>query len=117
MAYVVVLDLFLNKGLIHIVYIAQHSISTFKRGDEVTGLSDDRIKALLASGAIAEPQEVEVVESESDKLKKAKQQATDLKKQVDALQAQVDQLTAENAELVKASAAKTDVAATKNAAS
>lgn len=97
-------------------YIAQHSIGTFKTGDEVTGLSDERIKALLASGAIAEPKEAEAVESESDKLKKAKQQATDLKKQVDALQAQVDQLTAENAELVKA-AATPDTAASENAAS
>ena len=95
-------------------YIAQHSIGSFKTGDEVTGLSDDRIKALLASGAIAEPKEVEAVETESDKLKKAKQQAVDLKKQVDVLQAQVDQLTAENAELVKAA---TGTAASESAAS
>ena len=98
-------------------YIAQHSIGSFKTGDEVKGLSDDRIQALLASGAIAEPKEVEAVESESDKLKKAKQQVTELKKQVDALQAQVDQLTAENAELVKASAATTDTVTTESAAS
>lgn len=98
-------------------YIAQHSIGSFKTGDEVTGLSDERIKALLASGAIAEPKEAETVESESDKLKKAKQQATDLKKQVDALQAQVDQLTAENTELVKAATPTPGTAASENAAS
>ncbi|MHA3051149.1 hypothetical protein [Acinetobacter sp. ANC 4640] len=35
-------------------YIAQHSVGSFKIGDEVKGLSDERIQALLASGAIVE---------------------------------------------------------------
>ena len=35
-------------------YIAQHSVGSFKIGDEVKGLSDERIQALLASGAIIE---------------------------------------------------------------
>lgn len=97
-------------------YIAQHSIGSFKTGDEVTGLDEKRIQALLASGAIAEPKVAETVESESDKLKKAKSQISDLTKQVAALQAQIDQLTAENSEL-KASATTNTGKTADNAAS
>ncbi|MHA3079648.1 hypothetical protein [Acinetobacter sp. ANC 5502] len=35
-------------------YIAQQSVGCFRIGEEVKGLSDERIQALLASGAIVE---------------------------------------------------------------
>ncbi|EOR08324.1 hypothetical protein [Acinetobacter tandoii] len=38
-------------------YIAKQSIGQFMPGDEIKGLNDDRIQALLVSGAIEEYQE------------------------------------------------------------
>lgn len=61
-------------------YIAQQSIGHFMPGDEIKGLSDERIQALLVSGAIAEPK---VTELEKD----------------DGTAAQLVSLTAENADL------------------
>lgn len=79
-------------------YVAKQSIGELRPNDEVKGLSDERIQALLASGAIEEYQEPKSVESESDKLKKAKSDIKDL-------QAQVAELTKEN-EALKAQLAQ-----------
>ncbi|AWL28978.1 hypothetical protein DJ533_10575 [Acinetobacter defluvii] len=61
-------------------YIAQQSIGHFMPGDEIKGLSDERIQALLVSGAIAEPKEPELENN-------------------DGATAQLASLTAENVEL------------------
>ena len=61
-------------------YIAKQSLGHFRPGDEVTGLDEKRIQALLVSGAIAEPKEPEL---EKD----------------DGTAAQLASVTAENADL------------------
>ena len=61
-------------------YIAKQSLGHFRPGDEVTGLDEKHIQALLVSGAIAEPK------------------APELEKD-DGTAAQLASLTAENADL------------------
>jgi outer membrane murein-binding lipoprotein Lpp len=61
-------------------YIAKQSIGQFMPGDEIKGLNEERIQALLASGAIEEYQEPE-------------------EPKADGTAAQLANLAAENAEL------------------
>ena len=62
-------------------YIALQSVGAFLPGDEIKGLNDDRIQALLASGAIDEYKAPEQTQSNdsADELEKLKGVVEDLK--------------------------------------
>ena len=60
-------------------YIAKQSIGHFRPGDEIKGLEDKQLQALLASGAIAEDVEAKQVQDEDSNLNVLKAEITDLK--------------------------------------
>ena len=60
-------------------YIALQSVGALLPGEEIKGLNDDRIQALLASGAIEEYKPPEQTQSEADELEKLKGEVEDLK--------------------------------------
>ena len=62
-------------------YIALQSVGAFLPGDEIKGLNEDRIQALLASGAIDEYKAPEQTQSDdsADELEKLKGVVEDLK--------------------------------------
>ncbi len=62
-------------------YIALQSVGAFLPGDEIKGLNDDRIQALLASGAIEEykPPEQTPSDESADEFEKLKGEVEDLK--------------------------------------
>lgn len=62
-------------------FIALQSVGAFLPGDEIKGLNDDRIQALLASGAIEEykPPEQKPSDESADELEKLKGEVEDLK--------------------------------------
>lgn len=62
-------------------YIALQSVGAFLPGDEIKGLNEDRIQALLASGAIEEykPPEQTPPDDSADELEKLKGEVEDLK--------------------------------------
>lgn len=62
-------------------YIALQSVGAFLPGEEIEGLNDDRIQALLASGAIEEykPPEQTPSNDSADELEKLKGVVEDLK--------------------------------------
>ncbi len=62
-------------------YIAKQSIGHFMPGDEIKGLDEKRIQALLASGVIAEPVEVVTVSDSGQELNALQEEVTDLKAQ------------------------------------
>ncbi len=62
-------------------YIALQSVGAFLPGDEIKGLNEDRIQALLVSGAVEEykPPEQTQHDDSSDELDKLKGQVEELK--------------------------------------
>lgn len=62
-------------------FIAKQSVGHFLPGEEIKGLYDDRIQALLASGAIEDYKPPEQVPSDdsTDELEKLKSEVEDLK--------------------------------------
>ncbi|MEG2266509.1 MAG: hypothetical protein RSC68_19500 [Acinetobacter sp.] len=62
-------------------YIALQSVGALLPGEEIKGLDDDRIQALLASGAIEEykPPEQTPSDDSADELEKLKGEVEDLK--------------------------------------
>ncbi|ENW05738.1 hypothetical protein [Acinetobacter beijerinckii] len=62
-------------------YIALQSVGAFLPGEEIKGLNDERIQALLASGAIEEYKALEQTPSDdsADELEKLKGEVEDLK--------------------------------------
>ncbi|MCH7331438.1 hypothetical protein, partial [Acinetobacter modestus] len=62
-------------------YIALQSVGAFLPGDEIKGLNDDRIQALLTSGAIEEykPPEQSPFDDSADDLENLKGEVEDLK--------------------------------------
>ena len=60
-------------------YIAKQSIGHFMPGDEIKGLEDKQLQALLASGAIAEHVETKQAQAENSEIGTLKAEITDLK--------------------------------------
>lgn len=62
-------------------YIAKQSIGHFRPGEEIEGLEDQQLQALLASGAIEEykPPEQTPFDDSADELEKLKGKVEDLK--------------------------------------
>ena len=60
-------------------FIAKQSLGHFRPGDEIKGLEDKQLQALLASGAIAEDVEAKQVQDEDSNLNVLKAEITDLK--------------------------------------
>ena len=60
-------------------YIAKQSIGHYRPGDEIKGLEDKQLQALLASGAIAEDVEPKQGQDEDSNLNVLKAKITDLK--------------------------------------
>ncbi|RZG71905.1 hypothetical protein EXU29_12330 [Acinetobacter wuhouensis] len=60
-------------------FIAKQSLGHFRPGDEIKGLEDKQLQALLASGAIAEDVEAKQVQYEDSNLNVLKAEITDLK--------------------------------------
>ncbi|MFV5592782.1 hypothetical protein [Acinetobacter junii] len=95
-------------------YIAKQSVGNFLPGDEIKGLNEERIQALLASGAVEEykpPEQSSSTESSSD-LKKLLGEVADLKASNTQLSEEKEKALGEVADL-KAKVAKleTDLAA------
>ena len=76
-------------------YIAKQSIGQFMPGDEIKGLNDERIQALLVSGAIEEYQE-----PQDPKADGTTAQLSALEAEIAGLKASESKLLAENAEAV-----------------
>ncbi len=67
-------------------YIAKQSIGHFRPGDEIKGLEAKQLQALLASGAIEEPEEPKVISKSNDEVDALKAEITDLKAKNKALE-------------------------------
>ena len=67
-------------------YIAKQSLGHFRPGDEITGLDEKHIQALLVSGAIAEPVQVVTSDDSNQELDALKVENTDLKAKVTELE-------------------------------
>lgn len=95
-------------------YIAKQSVGHFLPGEEIKGLNDDRIQALLVSGAIEEykpPEQTASEESTSD-LKKLLGEVADLKATNTQLTEDKDKALGEIADLkAKITKLETDLAA------
>jgi predicted nuclease with TOPRIM domain len=95
-------------------YIAKQSVGHFRPGQEIEGLDDERIQALLASGAIEEykaPVQTPSDESKSD-LKKLLGEVADLKATNTQLTEEKDKALGEVADLkAKVTKLEADLAA------
>lgn len=60
-------------------YIAKQSLGHFRPGDEIKGLEDKQLQALLVSGAIAEHVEIKQAQAENSEIDTLKAEITDLK--------------------------------------
>lgn len=60
-------------------YIAKQSIGHYRPGDEIKGLEDKQLQALLTSGAIAEHVETKQAQAENSEIGTLKAEITDLK--------------------------------------
>lgn len=92
-------------------YIAKQSIGHFMPGDEIQGLEEKKLQVLLASGAIEEYQEPQIVQFDNAEevlaeLEKANAELTKANTDLEAAKAKADQevadLKAKVAELEKA---------------
>ncbi len=101
-------------------YIAKQSLGHYRPGQEVKGLEEKHLQALLASGAIAEAKEPEQAQSDNsaseiaelkDKLAKAEQDAKEANTKVVALEKENETLKAEIAELKKVPESTADATA------
>lgn len=95
-------------------YIALQSVGQFLPGEEIKGLDDERIQALLASGAIDEYKAPEQAPSDdnSEKLEKLKAEVADLKASNKELTEEKDKALGEVADLkAKVTKLEADLAA------
>ncbi len=95
-------------------YIALQSVGQFLPGEEIKGLDDERIQALLASGAIDEYKAPEQALSDdtSEELEKLKAEVVDLKASNKKLTEEKDKALGEVADLkAKITKLETDLAA------